>query len=175
VFSDPTKNLSQFDISPTQSVGDFGSGAGFYVLPLAKAVGDEGHVYAIDIQKELLSKIKTDAAREHLFNVDIIWADFEESQGLRLGDGVLDRGLITNTLFQIANKDGFIKEVNRVLRPTGKIMVIDWSDSFGGLGPDKKSLLSKEQCRKLLENGGFIFEKEIQAGAHHYGFIFKKG
>lgn len=175
MFSDPKKNLEQFDIMPTQSVGDFGSGAGYYTIPLAKMVGDAGHVYAIDIQKDLLSTIKNNAAREHLFNVDIIWADFEMPQGLRLGDATLDRGVIANVLFQIENKDVFIKEVSRVMRPTGKIVVIDWSDTFGGLGPDKKSLLSKEKCRKLVESGGFIFEKEIEAGAHHYGFVFKKG
>ena len=159
MFSDPKKNLTQFDVMPTQSVGDFGSGAGYYTLPLAKMVGDSGRVYAIDIQKDLLSTLKNNAAKEHLFNVDIIWADFEEPQGLRLGDATLDRGVIANVLFQIENKDGFVKDVNRVMRPTGKVLVIDWSDSFGGLGPDKKSLLAKEKCRKLFEGGGFIFEK----------------
>ena len=174
MFSDPKKNLSQFDIMPTMSVGDFGSGAGYYSIALAKMVGETGRVYAIDIQKELLGKIKNDSAKEHLFNIDIIWADFEAPLGTRLGDSVLDRGVISNVLYQVENKEGFIKEVSRVLRPSGKVLVIDWLDSFGGLGPHKKSILVKEECRKLFEKGGFVFEKEIKAGAHHYGFILKK-
>lgn len=174
MFSDPKKNLDQFDIMPTMSVGDFGSGAGFYSVPLAKMVGDKGRVYAIDIQKELLLKIKNDARKAHLFNIEIIWADFEEPLGLRLKDSVLDRGVISNTLFQIEHKSGFIKEVKRVLRPTGKILVIDWLDPFGGIGPERKKILPKDECLKLFKDEGFALEREINAGAHHYGFVFKK-
>ncbi len=159
---------------PTQSVGDFGSGSGFYSLALAKMVGDSGRVYAIDIQKDLLAKIKNEAAKSHLFNIEIIWADFEAPLGTRLKENTLDRAIISNTLFQIENKEDFLSEVARVLRPSGKVMVVEWADSFGGLGPEKNKILPKEKCLKLLQKAGFVLEKEIKAGAHHYGFVMKK-
>lgn len=178
MFSDPQKNLEQFDVTPPMIVGDFGSGSGHYSLALAKMVGDGGRVYAIDIQKELLSKLKNEAAKNHIFNIDVIWADFETPLGSHLKDKTLDRAVVSNVLFQINDKGNFIKEVERVLRPSGKVLVIDWSDAPAagaeGVGPDKKNILAKDACRKLFEKNGFVFEREINAGEHHYGFIFSK-
>ncbi len=174
MFSDPKKNLEQFDIAPAQKVADFGSGAGYYTFLTAKRVGQTGRVYAIDINKDLLVTLKREADKAHLFNIDIVLADFELSGGTKLKEKVIERGLVTNVLFQVPNKKGFVKEIARVLRPDAKVLVIDWTDSFGGIGPKPEDVFSKEKCRALFEEHGFAFEKEISAGVHHYGFVFKR-
>ena len=58
IFSDPKKNLKQFCLEEGMRVADFGSGSGYYTLAAAEAVGDTGRVYAIEIQQELLKKVK---------------------------------------------------------------------------------------------------------------------
>lgn len=174
MFADPKKNLEQFDIAPGMTVADFGAGAGFYTLLAARMAGDSGRVYAIDIKQDLLLTIKREATRAHLYSIDYIWADLEKPGGTKLASSSVDRGIICNVLFMMSDKESFASEVGRVIRQNGKVLVSDWADSFGGLGPEKKSLIPKDQCRKMFESKGFQFEKEIEAGKHHYGFVFKK-
>lgn len=174
MFSDPVKNLEQFDISPGMKVADFGCGAGYYTSLAAQAAGQAGRVIAIDIQSELLVTLKRNSNNAHLFNVEIVQADFDKPLSTKLKDGSIERGILTNVLFQIGEKAVFLKEISRVMRLGGKVLVVDWSDSFAGIGPNAKDVVPAEECRKLFEVAGFSFDKNISAGQHHYGFVFKK-
>ena len=60
----PAKLLAALDLKPGQAVADFGAGSGFYTFRLAKAVGDAGTVYAVDVQPEMIDLLKTRAAME---------------------------------------------------------------------------------------------------------------
>lgn len=174
MFSNPKKNLDQFDILAGQRVVDFGAGAGYYTFPLSHLVGPTGMVVALDIKKDLLLTIKREANKTHLFNIETVWADLESPLGSRLKDGSMERGVVSNFLFQVKNRENFVKEIRRVIKPGGKVLVVDWTDSFGGIGPDKETIFPKENCRKLFLDNDFTLEREIQAGAHHYGFVFKR-
>ncbi|MDO8590405.1 MAG: methyltransferase domain-containing protein, partial [bacterium] len=68
MFSDPQKNIEQFGLQPGGLVADLGSGAGFYTIAAARAVGNSGRVYAIDILKDMLQKIKNEAQRSGIHN-----------------------------------------------------------------------------------------------------------
>ncbi|MEK7551890.1 MAG: methyltransferase domain-containing protein [Patescibacteria group bacterium] len=176
MFTNPQKNVERFEIMPGYKVADLGSGAGFYVLSAARLVGDSGRVYAVDIQKELLSKTKTDATSKHLTNVEVIWGDVEKIGGTRLADSSIDTVIASNILFQLEDKDSFIKEVNRILKPKkGKAYIIDWADSFGGLGPENSAVVSLASSKEMFLKNGFEVYKELKdVGDHHYGISFKK-
>ena len=77
-------------------------------------------------------------------------------------------------LFQIQNKDGLCLEVKRVLRGNARVMVIDWAGSFGGVGPVETDVISKIKMTDLFLDHGFVLDREISAGAEHYGLIFRK-
>jgi len=174
MFSDPVKNIEQIGILPGMEVADFGAGSGAHTLAVSRALMSTGRVYAIDIQQDLLSKIKNNAVREGRYNVDVIWGDIEKQNGTKLRDFSVDFVLLTNILFQVENKAGVVAEVKRVLKPGGKVLVMDWSDSFGNIGPKKDTVFTKEKATELFSKSGFHLDKEIKVGAHHYGLIFKK-
>lgn len=135
MFSDPKKNIEAFSLIPGMTIADLGAGSGAYCEPVAIAVGDKGKVYAVDVQKDLLAKIKNDANKNHILNIEVIWGDIEKVGGTKLRDGCVDGVIASNILFQLTNKEGFRAEVRRILKPGGRLFVIDWTDSFGGLGP----------------------------------------
>ena len=174
MFSSPEKNISQFELAPGMQVADLGSGVGFYSIALAKAVGPSGKVYSVDIQKELLLKLQEDAANFGIHNIKLIWGDLDLERSSTLDDNSLDRVLIANTLFQIENKETLIQEAKRILVPGGKLLVIDWKSSYGGLGPKSNDVLKEDVAKSLIESYGFSFVKDIDAGDNHYGFIVKK-
>ena len=175
MFSDPQKILDQFKLTTGRIVADLGSGAGFYAIIAAKMVGPLGRVYAVDVLKDMLQKIKNEAVRSKLFNVEALWGNIEKLGGTRLADASVDVTLACNSLFQIEDKESFLLEVKRITRPDGRILVIDWKDSYGGLGPQPGHVVSSEVARSLFEKAGFTFERDIaDAGAHHYGLIFRR-
>lgn len=167
MFSDPENNIKQFSLAPGMMVADFGSGSGFYSLAAAKAIMPGGKVFAVDIQKDLLEKLKNGARQNHLSNVDIIWGDLEHLGGTKLRENSMDAVIVGNLFFQIENKDGLCLEIKRVLRPNARVLVIDWDGSFGGVGPLEKDVVSKMKMTDLFLDHGFVLDREISAGAEH--------
>jgi len=153
------------------TVVDFGAGSGAYVFAIAKRLENTGHVYAVDIQQDLLRRIKNDAHRAGFRNVEIVWGDLEHPGGSKIADRHADLVLISNLLFQVEDKRAVLEEARRILKLTGRLAVIDWSDSFGGIGPRKRDVVKKEQAVELCEASGFEVVQEFSAGAHHYGLI----
>lgn len=174
MFLEPQKILAQFHIDPGMKIADMGAGTGFYAFLISELVGPSGKVYAFDVVKDLLSKLKNDALAKNLNNIEVVWCDLDEIDGTTLQNNIIDRVVITNTLFQMEKKDNFIKEAYRILKPNGKMLLVDWSDSYSGLGPAAGEVVKPDAARVLCEHTGFIFEKEINAGDHHYGFVFNK-
>lgn len=173
-FSNPEQNIKYLNLEKSMCVADLGVGSGFYAFALAKIVGANGKVYAIDVQKGLLDRVKNESQKQRLNNIEIIWGDVEKAGGTKLKDEEVDAVVISNILFQINHKEEFAKEAVRILKPRGQVLVIDWSDTFSGLGPQASSLFLFDKAQKLFENAGLVFCKPINAGDHHYGFILKK-
>jgi ubiquinone/menaquinone biosynthesis C-methylase UbiE len=174
MFSDPVKNVEQCGIQPGQDIADFGSGSGLYTISAAKALISTGRVYAIDAQKDLLTKLKNNATKEGLYNVEVVWGDIEKINGSKLREASVDFVFICNVLFQTEEKLNVVREAKRILKPAGKVLVVEWSDSFGGIGPKQNMVVKKEKLITMFEKEGFHKDREISAGSHHYGIIFKK-
>ncbi len=173
-FTNPEKNLEALDLTLGLSVVDIGAGSGAYAIAAAKLVGDNGKVYAIDVQKELLAKLKNEAKRLRMHNIEIIWADAEKLGATKLRDGSVDAVILSNVLFQVEDKKGTIAEAKRILKSGGKGVLIDWTDSFGGLGPQPKDVFPKDEAGGTISSAGLTLVKEFDAGDHHYGLVFRK-
>lgn len=159
-------------VAEGMTVADFGSGAGFYTLVLARKVGPYGRVFAIDIQPDFLRKIKNEATHEGLKNIDVIQGDLNMARGSGLVSASVDRIVIANTLFTLENIDAVVSEAKRVLKHDGKIAVIDWNESYGQIGPHKDHVVTKDEARESFEKAGFHLESFLDAGSHHYGMLY---
>ena len=69
--------------------------------------------------------------------------------------------LISNLLFQLEHKGGVFVEALRVLRPRGRLAVIDWQESFRNLGPVTEHVVSKAEAIRLATDHGFVLQKEF--------------
>lgn len=152
-------------------VADFGAGAGDITFTCAELVGESGRVFAVDIQKELTAKIRNEAQRRDLDCVEVVWGDVEAQNGSTLSAESVDVVLLANLLFQVKDAAAVLKEAKRVLKPAGRLAVVDWSESFGHLGPRPDDIIDESEAKKLCEESGFEITGEINAGAHHYGFL----
>ncbi len=173
-FMDPRVTCSHFHLRDGDVVADFGAGTGHFMQPLSELVGRSGKVYLFEIQKNLVEAMGNRAREQRLTNAHPVWADFEAPNGTKLTDGVLDAGLLSNTFFQTSDKDSALREVARVLRKGAKLFIIDWTDSFGGLGPQPDHVVTEESARRFLQHAGFVVEHTFPAGDHHYGLSCRK-
>ena len=174
MFADPLTNVRNLSLEPGMTVADFGAGAGAYTLPLAAKVGAAGRVYAVEIQKDLLSRLEREVENRKIGNVSFVWGDIETIGGSKLNDNSLDFVLLSNILFQLSGLYQVSLEVKRVLKPGARAAVIEWSDSFAGLGPKADQVVKPETVKQVFAEAGLDFIKDFPAGDHHYGLIFKK-
>ena len=168
-FSVPEKNIRALSLASGMKVADFGSGSGAYVRALARVVGHEGVVYALDINEDALVSIKKELQVEGLPHVDIIWADVERVGGSRIKDQSLDAVVISDLLFQVEDPRAVVQEAYRVLRSGGQLLLIDWQDHEKG--SLVHSTFSAQRGETLVQEVGFALVKNIDAGEHHWGLV----
>lgn len=173
MFSDPQKNIAQLGIEHGMKVVDLGAGSGFYSIEAAKKVGPSGRVYAVDVQQDLLTKIKNSGGLVGLHNIEVVWGNIEKLGGTKLREAIADRVILSNTLFQIAqaDRDNLALETKRLLKSGGKLMVVDWEAS-SELKPSQ--VVPRLLAEGIFQKVGLQVERSFDAGEHHYGIIFKK-
>lgn len=175
MFSNPSSLVAQLEIMPGSSVADLGTGVGAYALLLSKKVGPTGKVYACDVQKDTLTRLENEIHALGIKNIQTVHSNIENSLGTKLRDSSIDWVVVANVLFQIEDKHGFIQEVYRIMKPGGRVVVIDWSESFGNMGPHVKDVINEQEAeQKFTEQGFRKLPQVLSAGAHHYGIIFTK-
>ncbi len=170
-FLDPQEVLKELKLKKGLTAADFGSGSGGWVMPLAKIL-EEGKVYAIDILEEPLSALKAKLNSEKIFNVEAIQADVETEKGTRLSESSCDLVLMTNLLFECEDKKAVFQEAKRVLKPGGRILVVDWQKD----NPFTKKIekVSFGEIKKIAKALNLKLEKEFPAGTYHYALILVK-
>jgi arsenite methyltransferase len=109
-------------ISPGQTVLDLGSGAGIDLLLAAKIVGPEGRALGVDMTDDMIEHARRNAAAAGLDNVEVRKGIIEE---IPVEDGTVD-WVISNCVINLSpEKDRVFKEIARVLRPGGQMLVSD--------------------------------------------------
>lgn len=174
-FLEPEVVIRELGLKSGDHVADFGAGHGYFTIPMAKVVGGDGRVFAIDIQKAVLEVIRSKARIEHLLNIEVLWSDLDELGGSRLKDNFMDLVLVANIIFQVDDKSVVFQEAARVLRRSGRLAVIEWSpEAKLAFGPPQHLRVAREEVEKFAGNAGFTLEKEFDAGVYHYGILFRK-
>jgi ubiquinone/menaquinone biosynthesis C-methylase UbiE len=120
--SKPEQILGILDLQPGQKVADVGSGGGYYVLRFAQAVGNEGHVYAVDTNPEFLKYLSQAARERGLDNITTLSVTGGASGLPALS---LDLVFMRNVHHHLPNRIEYFKKLREALRPDGKVAIIE--------------------------------------------------
>lgn len=173
-FINPTEVIEKMEINPGMKIADFGCGTGYFTFPLAKKVDTNGVVYALDILKEKVEAIDSQAKLEGFTNIIAKRVNLEMMGGSKLSDESVDWVLLVNMLFQNQNKQLVIEEAKRVLKQEGHILVIEWNPEDVSMGPERQLRISKDEMAKLASQNGLTINGEIEISNFHYGLILSK-
>jgi ubiquinone/menaquinone biosynthesis C-methylase UbiE len=147
---------------------DLGCGAGDYSLCAAKIIGESGNVYALDLYQELLDHVCKEAAAQGIRNIYPVVSDIRRR--IDLPDDRIDTCLIATVLHTVdfsAGKANLYSEVRRVLKPGGKLAVIECKKEGGLHGPPLYLRISPGELRKGLEEYGFSKIDYIDLGPNY--------
>ena len=57
------------------------------------------------------------------------------------------------------------------LELVGQLLVVDWSDSHGGIGPHPSHVVGEEEAISMVQSHGFRILRRLPAGSYHYAFV----
>jgi len=172
-FLNPSRALGALYLTPGMTVADFDTGSGFFARAAARLVAP-GTVWAVDAKSEVLSRLKNLCTAEGLLNVEVVAGAIDKVEGTHLPKGHFDAVIIANSLFAVEDKRACAEEAARILKPGGRALVVDWQESFGGMGPHPDHVVSAEKVREIFLEAGFNEASEAQAGDYHWGVVFRK-
>lgn len=173
-FINPQKVVAQLPVSEGMKIADFGCGHGYFTIPLAKIVGNDGRIWAVDILSDPLEAVRSWAQLENITNIETVRGNLETSGASRLPDNAVDMVLLHNVLFESPRKSDIIQEARRVLKNNGNFILVDWLPEKLAIGPQNNLRLPIDQARQLAQEQEFSFVKNFDAGKYHYGLIFIK-
>jgi ubiquinone/menaquinone biosynthesis C-methylase UbiE len=161
----PAKLIERSGIKPGMKVLDLGCGSGAFIIDTARAVGENGRVYALDIEPKMLKQVEKKLAKpenQDVKNVEIISKSAYE---LPFADNSLDLVYMVTVLQEIPDKNRALKEIMRALKLGGFLAVTE-------LLPDPDYVF-KSQTIKLVKKVGFVLDK-ASGNLWNYTVRFKK-
>jgi ubiquinone/menaquinone biosynthesis C-methylase UbiE len=177
IFLKPEVALKEAHLKPGNIVADLGCGGGYLTIPAALQVGSQGMVYAVDILKENLAGIRSQAKLYNLPNIQTIWADLEVAGSTGIADKAADVTLLFKVLCQQKNHEAIFREAVRVTKAGGLVMVAEWCEPNTPstmVGPTKENLVSREQLLALGKSVGLQLEQEHKLDDFHYVLEYRR-
>ena len=142
-------------VRPGGTVADLGAGDGFFTVRLARAVGDQGKVYAVDIGADVLRRLRTRVATEKLPQVEVIEGAVDDP---RLPVGALDAVLIVNAYHEMKAFKELLPRLKASLKPDGRLVIVE------PIAPARRDKSRDEQTRNHEIAIDFVKQETAAAG-----------
>ncbi|MBN1849010.1 MAG: class I SAM-dependent methyltransferase [Deltaproteobacteria bacterium] len=153
LIRNPYKLLDAAGLKKEQTVFEVGCGPGFFTIPAAKIVGDQGHVYACDIQPRFVARVKEKMEKQALKNITPMYVN---ASNTGLPDKSVDLAFIFGLRYIAGGLDNMLLELLRILKDQGIL-------SF------EKTKGKEEKMIEEMEGRGFVY-----TGKQGRIFLFQK-
>jgi ubiquinone/menaquinone biosynthesis C-methylase UbiE len=166
--------FDELQLNDGESFLDLGCGAGNYAIQAAKIAGDTGMVYALDQWEEVIDALSKKAIAQGLRNIRAIKSDIISL--LPLEDKIIDVCLIAQVLhgFDLSQDTKILfAEISRVLKPAGRLAILEFKKEEVGFGPPMNIRLLPEEIEAVIARYGFKKENLLNF-EHSYLIRFKK-
>ncbi len=114
--------IEKLQLKPGDVVADVGSGSGAFSIPMARAVGPNGTLYAVDIDQAMLDFVSDRAKKAGVGNVRTVLGEYADPK-LPVRD--LDVAFFHRVLHMIELRQAYVNAVAKYLKPDGRIVIIE--------------------------------------------------
>jgi ubiquinone/menaquinone biosynthesis C-methylase UbiE len=173
-FIDPTEILLESGLAEDMIVADLGCGSGFMSFAASKIVGNGGVVYAVDIRRDVLGHVESQVRVFGQRNVTTVEADLMEVGSTGIAENSVDIVVLAKIVYQLPSPGPAFEEAHRILKPGGKVLILEWIKEGREFGPSKKKAISADEMKKIVRESDFLIEKELGNDDYHYAFLLKE-
>ncbi len=135
------------DLAPGERVLEVGPGTGYYSLDVARQLAPDGRLDVLDLQQSMLDELMRRAVLEGTTNVVATQGD---ARDLPFPAATFDAAFLVATLGEIPDRDRALRELHRVLKPGGRLIV--------GEGQPDPHMVTIDDLRGRAEAIGFVFD-----------------
>lgn len=146
----PNEILAHLSIQQLDDVADIGCGPGFFTIPAAKIT--VGTVYGVDVEPQMLHFLREEAEKEAVSNIKTVQSDAEH---IDLADNSADKVFYAFILHEVGNLAQALAEMKRILRPSGKVLILEWEKKLTESGPPVDERLEATELKIELQQIGF--------------------
>lgn len=163
--------LSNIGLKPGMTICDMGCGNGFYTLDMAKMVGKEGTVYAVDIQPPMLRMLRTRAKKAKLSNIKPILGTYVDP---KLPPDSCDLIFCVDVYHEFSHPEHMLAQMRKALKKDGQLLLVEFraEDASVPIKPEHK--MTRDQVFKEMNANGFKFEKEFTKLPWQHMLFFSK-
>jgi ubiquinone/menaquinone biosynthesis C-methylase UbiE len=165
---DPSLVFEEMRLKAGDVFLDLGCGPGEYSIHASRLVGKSGLVYSLDRSELSISELIQRAGEDGITNITAMVADLTEP--LPIKETGVDVCLVATVLHipDVTSKAGALcDEIRRVLKPDGRLVIIDCHKDDLSFGPPKHMRLSPEEVKELVGRYGFVVLSEVDLGYNY--------
>ncbi|MDH3883177.1 MAG: methyltransferase domain-containing protein [Desulfobacterales bacterium] len=172
---DTAKFFSELALQKGATFLDVACGWGAYSLAASDIVGKDGQVYAVDLWEEGILNLRKEADSKGFQNMATFVSDV--AQNIPIENDCVDVCLMATALHDFVRDQidrGAMKEIVRVIKPEGILVIVEYIKKDGPPGPPKPVRLSPQEVDILVSAYGFKQKRHTEIGDSHYLQIFKR-
>ncbi len=163
--------LTNIGLKPGMTVCDMGCGNGFYTLDMAKMVGKEGTIYAVDIQPPMLRMLRMRAKKAKLENIKPVLGTYIDP---KLPPDSCDLIFCVDVYHEFSHPEHMLAAMRKALKKDGLLLLVEFrtEDASVPIKPEHK--MTRDQVFKEMNANGFKFEKEFTKLPWQHMLFFAK-
>jgi ubiquinone/menaquinone biosynthesis C-methylase UbiE len=169
-YQKPQEVVKALKIEEGEVIADIGAGSGYFAVRLARAVGEKGRVYGVDVNPDMIVHLNRRVRDLNLKNVVTVLCAPEDPL---LADGSVDRFLICDTWHHIGGHAKYLALLKRILKPGGQVIMIDFKKAKTPVGPPMELRIDRDDLVREMEANGFQLAVEHTFLDYQYFLVFK--
>lgn len=163
----PFETLTAAGFKDGMTLCDIGAGTGLFAFSAATI--SRGNIYALEVSEQMLDLLAQRAKERKTGNLLIKKVD---SEVLPLADESCDMAIMVTVLHEVENKERMIREIRRIVKHSGKLMIIEFHDHKTPMGPPVELRLAAEYVEGLCMSEGMRIVSRDSMGDNLYLLVF---
>ena len=151
-------SFRQLQLKPGMTVCDLGCGNGYWTLPMAREVGSDGKVLAVDIQVEMLQKLRERSAKFNYRHIEPIRSTVNDP---KLPEKEVDLLLMVDVYHEFSHPESMLWGIRRSLKPNGVVALLEYREEDPRVPIKPLHKMSKNQIQKEYRENGFKLVREF--------------